>query len=243
MDLNYLILSKSFWKLLSLGLLAAAGLMAFPVWLGLSGSDRKMEPEVLLTLSRSKVAPVEVLRLENFKEPSKAIGLKAPVAAKVSAKATDSKAVFFARSSPVETPKNIVSSPEFKKSAVAVLPPTLWELEEKLKRDPKRELLVLERNWGQATVHFYEISPGGLVSFEVVNQGTKDIFLPSLECANCQSGFEVYWERRVIEPGVRSLGIAEIKDLSRIKELKLEFKAANRSSKRITLEVPKWFFL
>ncbi|MBI2071189.1 MAG: hypothetical protein HYT79_11380 [Elusimicrobia bacterium] len=118
----------------------------------------------------------------------------------------------------------------------------LWEWLDVLRRDPKRELLMSEFSWRMGRIVFYEMSPGGLVSFELVNETGKDAYLPEILCGNCPGPAGVYMERRVLEPGTRSVGIMKVANIAELKRLDLVVKAANCKAAKLRLEVPRWVF-
>ncbi|MFC1521879.1 hypothetical protein ACFL6Y_05675 [Elusimicrobiota bacterium] len=118
--------------------------------------------------------------------------------------------------------------------------PTLWELQEKIKKDPLRKFLDSQRAFKGGKIYFHEISRTGLFSFEIVNEGTDDIFLPDIKCLNCNGEFEVVLERRVIDPGVKCYGVGMVKNIQKLNKLRLILKAVNLPERKITLEVPQW---
>ena len=116
--------------------------------------------------------------------------------------------------------------------------PGLWELLERLKADPQREILEKTFKSGRIEVAFKQASPEGIVSFEVLNQSGRAVYLPILQTVGSKS--RVYLERRVVEDGSKSTGILKVDGLGEIGSLKMRFSAANLSPMDITLEVPTW---
>ena len=118
---------------------------------------------------------------------------------------------------------------------------TMWELEKKIRNDPRRKPLTWRRSFGSGNIVFHEMTPAGLFSLEIINEG-KALYLPEFSCANCGRDFHVLLERKVIEPGASCYGVGTAGSVRGLSRLKLRFKAANLTAKNISVEVPNWSY-
>lgn len=213
------------WKILVIAVsVSAAGMMACLGFIRMgSGKTQKAQPSMgnLFSLEeafRTKTKPEEL----TASSPKRPAEKQRPKSMKDSS--SDEK-------TREETkPISEVSAPPAKEAG-------LWETLDDLKKDPGREILEQRFNAYEVELYFKQASPSGLISFEVINQTLKPIYLPEMKVHKYRA--QVLLDRRVIEPEASCAGVIRVEG-NLPKRLSVSFGAANLKYAEFQLEVPGW---
>lgn len=114
----------------------------------------------------------------------------------------------------------------------------LWKLLDTVKDHPRRQLIDKTYGKGGLAVTFIEGAPGGMFRFRMDNGAQRTVYLPRL--ATPGLGFDVYIERRVLEPGESAEGVVRLKEPVGKGGLRVMISAANLKAEEFTVEVPQW---